>query len=161
MHKVHVHRDIAVSRERTWQILDDFGGIHRFHPLVDSSPVSNGIDSGLDAERVCHFTNGDQISERITEYDAGRSYTVEITDPGKFPLKKGVARLTVEPLTESRSRVHFEMSFEPKYGPLGWLMGKTVMRAQFGRILKDVLAGLESHARTGRIVGQSAAPALA
>lgn len=154
MHKVIVGRELEIPASKAWEILDDFGAVHRYHPTIESSPIQNGIKSGLGAERVCHFDNGDSIKERVTGYEEGSEYTVEIIDPGNFPLKSAVARLTLDPLADDRSRVGLEMSFQPKYGPLGWLMGATVMQAQFRKILGDVLAGLERHALTGEIVNR-------
>ena len=153
MHKVVVQRDIEVPLHKAWEILDDFGGVYRYHPNVESSPIDNGVPSGLGAERVCHFDNGDQIKERVTGYEEGQGYTVEIIDPGKFPLRSAEAHLTLKSVDEDRSRFRFEMSFEPKYGPIGWVMGATVMQTQFRRILGQVLEGFEAHATTGEIVG--------
>lgn len=154
MHKVVVQRQIEVPLAQAWRILDDFGGVYRYHPIVEKSPIDNGIGSGLGAERICHFDNGDQIKERVVEYESGQEYTVDIIDPGKFPIKTARGRLSLDSIDEDRSRVTFEMSFEPKYGPLGWLMGATVMQTQFRKILGQVLEGLETHAKTGEVVGR-------
>jgi len=90
---------------------------------------------------------------------------VEIIEPGSFPIHTAVAQIGVESLGDSKSRVSFKMAFKPKYGPLGWVMGKTVMANQFRKILGQVLAGLEKHALTGEIVARkprtAAAPAAA
>lgn len=152
MHKVVVERELQVPVAKAWEILNDFGAVYKYHPLVERSPIDNGIASGLGAERICHFDNGDQIKERITGYEAGEEYTVEIIDPGDFPLKTAEARLSLRSVDADRSRVRFEMSFQPKYGPVGWVMGATIMQTQFRRILADVLAGLERHAKTGELV---------
>ena len=161
MHEVNVDRVIDVSAEDAWAILNDFGSIYRFHPLVERSPIKNGVSSGIGAQRVCHFHDGNQITEEITDYEAGVGYEVEITDPGNFPLQRAVARLSVEPLSGERSRVSFRMAFKPKFGPLGWVMGKTVMAGQFRKILGRVLAGLEEHAQTGEVVGRKPHSAVA
>ena len=161
MHEVKVDRVIDVSADEAWAILDDFGAIYRFHPLVERSPIKNGIRSGLGAERVCHFDDGSQITEQIIDYEAGKAFAVEITDPGNFPLKTAIARLAVEPLPDAKSRVSFRMAFKPKFGPLGWVMGKTVMTRQFRKILGQVLAGLEQHAKTGEVVSRKPRSAAA
>ncbi len=101
------------------------------------------------------------IREEITAYEPGRGYEVEIVDPGKFPLKRAVAHLSVEPLGDARSRVGFDMDFRPKFGPLGWIMGKTVMVPQFRKILGRVLEGLETHLRTGEVVSRKPRPTVA
>jgi hypothetical protein len=156
MHEVQVTRTIGIPADEAWKILDDFGGVYQYHPEVDHSPVTNGVTSGLGAERVCHFDNGGKITERITGYEPGRGFTVEITDPGTFPLHRAVAHFRVETDGAERSSVHCTMRFQPKFGPVGWLMGKTVMRAQFRKILTSVLAGLETHAKTGDVVSRKA-----
>jgi len=70
-------------------------------------------------------------------------------------VNAGVAQVRpIDAIDEDRSRVTFEMSFEPKYGPLGWLMGATVMQTQFRKTLSSVLAGLETHALTGEVVSR-------
>ena len=161
MHHVHVDRVIDQPADAVWSILDDFGSVFRFHPLVEKSPISNGISSGLGAGRVCHFDDGSSIREEITAYEPGRGYEVEIVDLGQFPLKRAVARLSVEPLSDARSRVGFDIAFRPKFGPLGWIMGKTLMVPQFRKTLKRVLEGLETHLRTGEVVSRKPRPAAA
>jgi len=161
MHHVHVDRVIDQPADAVWAKLDDFGGVYRYHPLVVTSPLANGIGSGLGAQRVCHFDDGNSIREEITAYEPGRELEIEIVDPGKFPLKRAVARLSVEPLGENRSRVDFEMNFQPKFGPLGWFLGKTVMVGQFRKILGSVLEGLETHLQTGEIVSRKPRPTAA
>lgn len=161
MHTVKVTREMDLSAREAWKILDDFGGVYRYHPVVVQSPILNGVGSGLGAQRVCHFDDGGKITEEITGYDPGRSYQVEITDPGKFPLKAAVATIRVEELDGGRSRVGFEMRFRPKGGPLGWLMGKALMEGQFRKILGSVLEGLETHARTGEVVSRKPRSAAA
>jgi hypothetical protein len=91
MHNVSVDRVIDVSAEDAWAIIDDFGSIYRFHPLVERSPIQNGVSSGIGAQRVCHFHDGNQITEVITDYEPGVGYEVEITDPGSFPLRRSSA----------------------------------------------------------------------
>ena len=161
MHHVHVDRVIDRPADAVWSILDDFGGVFRYHPLVTQSGIINGISSGLGAQRVCHFDDGSSISEEITAYEPGREYEFEIIDPGKFPLKRAVAHFAVEPLGDARSRVDFDMAFQPKFGPLGWLMGKTLMVGQFRKILGSILEGLETHLQTGEVVSREPRPTAA
>ena len=53
------------------------------------------------------------------------------------------------------------MNFRPKFGPLGWFMGKTVMAGQFRKVLGSVLEGLETHLQTGEIVSRKPRPTAA
>lgn len=153
MHTVEVKRTIPLPHRRVWTTIDNFGGIYHFHPLVKDSHLTNDIATGQGAQRACHFHNGGSILEEIIEYQADRSYVVRITDTGPFPLKHADARLSAEPLDGGRTLVCMRMDFTPKFGLLGWLMGKTVMKSQFTKILTSVLAGLEHHLDTGNVVG--------
>jgi hypothetical protein len=50
---------------------------------------------------------------------------------------------------------HSDLQFQPKFGPLGWIIGKTVMASQFRKVLTRVLDGLDEYIRTGKPVGQA------
>ena len=45
------------------------------------------------------------------------------------------------------------MRFQPKFGPVGWLMAKVMMEREFGRRLGLLIEGIEEHVRTGQPVG--------
>jgi len=85
---------------------------------------------------------------------AERSYTVTITDVGNFPLKQATAGLRAEPAGDGRTRVSFDMRFKPKFGPVGWVMGRAMTEGQFRRILGEVIAGLETYVQTGQVVSR-------
>lgn len=155
MHHVSVSHKINAPAPKVWDALDKFSEVYMYHPFVKHSESLNRQDSGLGAERSCHFEDGNKIKERIITYEKGENYQVEIYDPGKFPLKKAIALLEVKAEGNQKSKVSFKMSFQPKYGPAGWLMAKLMMKKQFASILKKVLQGLDTHLQTGGIVGKN------
>ncbi len=154
MHTVHVSRDINQPHRLVWSALDDFGGIHKFHPLVESSPIVNGIGSGEGAERVCHFKGGGTLHERVVDYTPERKMTVTVLEAGKFPLKAARAELEAVPTDQGVTRTSMTMHFQPKFGPMGWLMAKVLMKKRFERVLTGMLKGLEEHvARQAELSG--------
>ena len=154
MHTAHVIKTIDVPFERAWAAIDDFGGIANFHPQVKSSPIINDIASGQGASRACHFYNGSSIKETITDYRPERGYTVQIIDMGSLPLKHAVGYIDAEPVGTNKTKVSFKMQFVPKFGPVGWLMAKLMMKPQFEKVLGQVIDGLGRHVQTGRVVGE-------
>ena len=154
MHKVQVARTIDVPADEAWKIIDDFGGIYKFHPLVESSPIINGKERGVGSERQCNFYGNGAIKERITDYQAGKEMTIEIFEPGPFPLKEAVANLSIKPIGADKTEVVFSINFTPKYGPLGWIMANLIMKSQFKKTFGQVLNGLQTHVETGKIVGE-------
>jgi len=155
MHHVSVNHKINAPAQKVWDVLDKFSEVYLYHPFVKHSESLNHMSGGLGAERTCHFEDGNKIKERIIAYEKGKSYHVEIYDPGKFPLRKAVALLEVTPESQNKATVIFNMTFQPKFGPAGWLMAKMVMKKQFASILKKVLYGLDTHLQTGGIIGKN------
>jgi len=154
MHTVSVSAEIQAPAEKIWQVLDDFGNIAAFNPMVESSPITNTIPTGIGAERVCHFYDGTSIREIITDYEPGTSYKVELAD-FSLPLKRAAVRLSVASLDASQSQVTMQIDFEPKFGPVGWLMATVMMKPMLKSGFAKVLQGLGEHVRTGKIVGQN------
>jgi hypothetical protein len=155
MHHVLVSRKIQAPAEKVWQKLDKFRDVYTYHPLVKHSEGINEIPTGIGAERTCYFEDGNQIKERITAYEKSKNYQVEIYDPGAFPLLKAVALLEVKTIDEQSSSVDFNMEFQPRFGPIGWLMAQFIMKKQFAQILKRVLDGLDTHLQTGQVIGKN------
>jgi hypothetical protein len=155
MFQVEVNHKINAPAEKVWQTIDKFGQVYTYHPLVKHSKSINDLPTGQGAERTCHFEDGNIIKERIINYEDNKKYQVEIYDPGKFPLQKAIGTLEVRSDDKARSNVTFIMDFQPKFGPIGWLMAHMVMKKQFSKILSKVLQGLDTHIQTGQIVGKS------
>ena len=155
MFKVEVQHKINAPAENVWKTIDDFGNVFNFHPMVKHSESINDLPTGVGAERTCHFEDGNQIEERIIDYKINKEYQVDIYDMGKFPLNKAIATLGINHDDDQETTVYFVMDFQPKFGPLGWLMAQMVMKKQFASILYKVLQGLDTHIQTGKIVGKN------
>lgn len=141
---VTVTRTLPVDVRSTWAALADFGGIHRFHPYVDRSPLLNDTARGEGAERRCEFSDGNHICERVIQWDEGKSMTVDIYD-GSMPLARAQGSFTVTPTDSGTgSLVSFTMDYKPKMGPLGAVMDALMMRRKFRKMMNEILEGLES-----------------
>jgi uncharacterized protein YndB with AHSA1/START domain len=149
-HLVRRSRIVHAPTTRVWAALDDFGGVSNYHPNVASSRIVNGGDTGQGACRECVFTDGSRIEETIVAYEPGAGYTVEFTDVGPYPLVSNTVSVDVEAADDHHSKVTFTAAFEPKYGPLGWLLGRVVMERRFASQLDAVLEGLASFVRSDR-----------
>lgn len=156
MSTVTVEREVDASVAKVWEVLSDFGGIYRIHPYVDRSPLLTEQLQGVGTERVCHFHDGNHVKERVTEWTPGESMTIEIVE-GSMPLKRATANIRLEPAHEG-TRVYFTMDYDPKWGLMGKVMDAMMMRAQFRKILDQVLVGLETHIHTGAVVGKDGQP---
>lgn len=161
MHTVTVTRTIDAPIDEVWTVLDDFGGVAKYNPHVESSGIIDGPDTGPGATRECVFSNGGRVEERIVEYESGAGYTVDFVDVGGMPLKSNVVELTVDNRREAGTAVTMTATFTPKFGPLGWLMAKTMMKGKFRETFEETLEGLEAHVHAKSQHGQDDATAEA
>ena len=69
---------IEAPAGRVWEILNDFGNVQRFHPLVIESHSLSDIAGGEGAERRCDFGKGVALYERIVDCTEGKSMAVDI-----------------------------------------------------------------------------------
>ncbi len=86
--------------------------------------------------------------EKVIDWQDGRAYRAELSE-FSLPLNRAIATLSVEPVDAGRSRAKMRMDFEVKYGPIGWLMGKTMMSRMMGGLFLIVLRGLEERVVSG------------
>lgn len=134
--------------------LNDFATIHRFHPLVDRSPLVEGTpERGVGSERVCHLFDGNTLHERLVEVEPDRSLSVEIVDTS-MPMKKGDGRFELTSTPPGGTELTLTMDFELKMGLLGKVMDKLVVARKFKGNLKLLLAALEEHLDTGTPIPQ-------
>lgn len=150
MHEVSVTRKINASSSVVWQVLDDFGGVAKYNPGVAESGIVTGPDTGEGATRECVLDGGGRIEEEIIDYEPDSTYTVKFTDMGDFPLKENIVEISVAELGDSRTEVTMSARFTPKFGPLGWVMAKVMMRSKFEESFEETLDGLASYVETGQ-----------
>lgn len=152
MHKVKVTKNMNSDAATIWRYLDDFGSVYKYHPGVKSSEILGNKKTGLGARRQCNFYDGTSLKEKITHYDEGRSYSFELSD-FSLPLKSATAHFVLIPRGPNSASLSVTLKFKPKFGPIGWLMGKLLMKPMLTKALKELTKGLDDHIRTGQIIG--------
>jgi hypothetical protein len=140
--------DIEAPADRVWAVLGRFMHIDDFHPRVSRVDVLSDATAGVGACRRCHFRDGTSVVEKVIDWQDGRSYRAELSE-FSLPLRKAIATLSVEPVDAERSRAKMSLDYEVKFGPIGWLMGRTMMSRMMGRLFLIVLRGLEERVVRG------------
>ncbi|KAB1197274.1 MULTISPECIES: SRPBCC family protein [Haloferax] len=149
MHTVSQRRTIPAPLDDVWAVLDDFGGVENYNPNVEHAHITNGIETGEGATRQCEFYDGSSVQERIVSYDPETGYDVDFVDVGSIPVKEMHASIRVRELDDETTEVELTSRFVPKFGPLGWVVAKLLMKPKLEQTLADVLEGLEAHIETG------------
>lgn len=144
---------IAAPARDIWRVLEDFGGFYRVSPLLECSPIINGVTRGVGAERECRFYDGSMIREKITAIQSGRSMELAITG-SSLPIHDGRVLVAVEQEDQQHARVTFDATITLKFGLLGRLLGATVMQPVLRSQFNLVLRGIATYLATGETVGR-------
>ncbi|NOR70748.1 MAG: hypothetical protein GQ532_13815 [Methylomarinum sp.] len=152
MHSVQVTREMNSDTKTIWKFLDDFGSVYKYNPGIEKSKILGSQKTGLGAKRQCYFYDGSSLKEKIIQYEEGRSYAFDLYD-FPMPLKTATSHFELTPINSNKSKISITLKFVPKFGPIGWLMGKLLMRPMLTKALKGLTKGLDDHIRTGQVVG--------
>lgn len=141
---IHIQKNYIINakQDAVWQKLGDYMHVDEFCPLVASVDALTQGKDGVGSKRRNHFTNGTSIVEEVTAWDEGHSMRVLMLEMGSIPMKEAFADISSEPLNGGRTKVTWGIKFRAKYGPLGWLMGQTMMRIALGKVIVGNLEGL-------------------
>ena len=143
---------IDAPPQEVWDILADFGGIYKYNPSVSQSYSTSPANSGLGATRHCDLRPTGTVEERIIAWNEGHDYKVDIFEgKGVPPFRSSIAHLVVEP-DRRGTKASMRLDYSLKYGVLGKLMDKLVVKSQFSKAIPGILAGLKHYSETGEPV---------
>ncbi|WP_170427120.1 SRPBCC family protein [Ruegeria arenilitoris] len=150
---IHHERSLSIDAQpyAVWAILSRFMHIDDFAPHVTSVDALTKGEIGVGSKRRCHFANGTSLVEEVTEWHINKGYRVRLSEMAAMPLTEAHAAITIEPLAGGRSRVIWSMDYQMKYGPLGWLIGQTLVKAMISRVLDGNLQALADKAQADEI----------
>jgi hypothetical protein len=125
----------------------DFANIDFFNPHLSRSRLIGGPQQhGVGAERQCDLKGGrGYIKERIVDWQEGRSYTVDIYD-GSMPVDDMFTTLGLLPRADGGTELYMETTYRPRYGLLGTIADRLMLRRMFRAMLLKVLLGLADKA---------------
>ena len=149
---IHYQRtlDISATSDAIWAVIGRFMHIDDFAPQVKSvEPLTTGAD-GVGSKRRCHFDNGTSLVEEVIAWKPNQSYRVRLSEMDAMPLHHAEAELSLPPTLNGQTRVTWSMDYRVKFGPLGWVLGQTMMKLMMGKILDGNLRGLADKVQTGR-----------
>jgi hypothetical protein len=139
--------DIDAAPDAVWTLIERFMHIDAFAPMVESVDALTDGENGMGSKRRCNFDNGTSVVEEVIEWTLHRGYRVRLSEMEAMPLHEAFAALSVDPLSDGRSKVTWSMDYRVKYGVFGWLLGQTLMKRMMGKVLDGNLKGLADMVR--------------
>ena len=154
---VRVEHETDASPEACWALMADFANIDFFNPHLSASHLLEGSPScGLGTERQCDLKDGrGYFRERVIDWQEGRSYTVDIY-AGTLPVDGTVTTLGLTPKANGRTLLYMETSYRPRYGVIGIVADRLVIRNTFRKMLMGVIEGLARKSSDARAAALAA-----
>jgi hypothetical protein len=139
-HEVHA----ACPPERIWALLADLEAVERYNPGVKRAAVEGTQASGVGARRSCDLVPKGRVVERVTHWEEGRAVGLEVVE-SDWPIHfmRWVTR--IEP-SGGGTRITQLLEYAVKFGPLGLLLDRLVMKRKLTTALDEVFASLVRHA---------------
>lgn len=149
---IHFQRtlDIPATSDAIWAVIGRYMHIDEFAPQIASVDALTTGDNGLGSKRRCHFDNGTSLVEEVIAWKTNHSYRVRLSEMDAMPLHEAEAELSLTPMLNGHTRVTWSFDYRVKFGPLGWLLGQTMMKLMMGKILDGNLKGLAECVQAGR-----------
>ena len=146
---------------------DDFGDlsiavvIPCLNEEVAIAGVVNDFRAALPSARIYVYDNASTDGTvdvagkagAIVRCEPGHGYSFDLSEFA-LPLKQATSHFDLIPISDGRSLLTVTLEFIPKFGPLGWVMGKLMMRPMLLGALRGLTKGVDDHMSTGAIVGK-------
>lgn len=134
----------ACPPDRVWALLADLEAVGRYNPGVQRASIEGTQRSGVGATRSCDLLPKGRVVERVTHWEGGRALGLEVAESDwHIHFMRWVTR--VEPAAGG-ARITQSLEYDVKFGPLGWLLDRMVMRRKLTATLDAVFASLVRHA---------------
>jgi mxaD protein len=114
--RLQVDEQVQIDAEpvQVWNLIKDFDGLHRWHPLFASARISDGSNNVPGAIRELQVRGGPSFFERLLYFsEAQMGYSYEITW-SPLPLDGYSATVSVYEDGSGGSRVRWDASFTRK-----------------------------------------------
>jgi len=145
---------INAPLDRVWTILANLAELAAYDPTVATATVTTQAASGLGASRDVTMRDGKHwFKERVSAFEPGSALAFELTSCN-FPIASLSHSYSFSE-GAGATTLRQSMTYTPKFGLLGKLMDKVVIRRTSDEGIKAFLSGLKTHAETAPPVTDS------
>jgi len=142
--------ELDASLQEIWDVIGRYMFIDEFAPFVKSTDALTSGEDGVGSKRRNNFENGTTMVEEVIIWAPDRQLRVKASEFGTLPFRAVVADISIQPISNARSKVKWSLEYLPNRGAVGWLMGHTVMKISMGTFLAANLKGLRKKVLSNR-----------
>ncbi len=136
---------INAPANEVWGAIADFGGVYKWAPNVASSYSTTEANGGVGAGRHCEVLGFGGIDEEIVDWKEGHGYKYQVENIG--PIGKLVNEWSVTS-DGNNSVVTTIVSYRMKFGIMGALMDKLMVRRSIRKAMAQAQDGLKGYLET-------------
>jgi hypothetical protein len=140
-HEVHA----ACPPEGVWALLADLEAVQHYNPGVRRAAIEGTQRTGVGAQRSCELSPKGRVIERVTHWEESRALGLEVVE-SDWPIHYMRWVTRIEP-NGAGTRISQSLEYKVKFGPLGWLLDRVVMKSKLTHVLDAVFASLVRHAQ--------------
>ena len=138
---------INAPPDKVWSALADLEAVQHYNPTVSRARYISSNKAGVGASRQCELKPKGVVKERVIAWEPNQAITLELYE-SPWPVAFMQWRTEVKPHS-SGTVVTQRMEYRVKFGMLGAVMDRLVMRRTLDRTIADVLVGLKRFVETG------------
>lgn len=127
---------------KVWQVLSATGDIHYWNPGVKASRTTSKQTEGVGATRFCDLGGKNYLDEEVVVWQPNEKLTMRITGTN-LPFAAADVHFSLR-ANDNDTQVTVSPLYKLKYGVIGELMDKLVVRNSYQRGMEALLAGLKA-----------------
>jgi len=134
---------IQAPTDKVFAVLSDLEAVQHYNPGVKKATYISDNREGAGAARVCDLGKDGQVKERVVDWRPGESITMELYEspwPIEFMKWKTVVKSTGDGTLLSQT-----LDYQMKFGLLGSLMDRLMMRNKMDKTLSQVFGSLKNY----------------
>jgi uncharacterized protein YndB with AHSA1/START domain len=131
--------EIRAPRKRVWAQLTDFAQMQAWFLGVKRVQVPGGV-ARAGAERLLTLVWGASHRERFGHWEPEKSFSIIVLDPPRF-VREWTALIRIDEVGAGTT-VFWEMRWEPRFGLLGRVFDRVLLRPAIGTALRVSLGRL-------------------
>jgi uncharacterized protein YndB with AHSA1/START domain len=142
-HEIHVD----APPEKVWAVLADLEAVQHYNPGVKHAKYASTLREGVGASRHCDLKPKGWVKERVIAWEPQKAVSMELYE-SQWPLKFMRWRTVLAP-DGAGTRITQQMEYQVKFGFLGGLLDRLVMRHKLDQTVAEVFVGLKRFIEAG------------
>jgi ribosome-associated toxin RatA of RatAB toxin-antitoxin module len=135
---------INSSTEKIWNVLSDLERLDKYDPTVKKSSLITSESSELGAKRKVDMKDGKNwFEEKVTVWKLNEALTYQLT-ACSFPIHRLKHSYSFEK-SGNQTKVRQVMEYDVKFGFIGKVLDKLMIRKQTDNGIKKFFAGLKNY----------------